>query len=80
MIGRRQAEPWWLSWAGERRIKDRYQFSVFSFQPSGAAGKIPKKLARGGSPGQSLKNMKIVLKKCLTLVPSYAFMSAKWGD
>ncbi len=43
MIGRRQAEPWWLSWAGERRIKDSYQFSGFGFQfPSkGPAGKIP---------------------------------------
>ena len=32
MIGRNQAEPWWLSWAGERRIKDSYQFSLVSFR------------------------------------------------
>ncbi len=41
MIGRRQAAPWWLSAAGESRIKDSYQFSVFGFRLKGPAGKIP---------------------------------------
>src|SRR4030042_5254583 len=35
MIGRRKTEPWWLSAAGERRIKDSFQFSVFSFRLKG---------------------------------------------
>ena len=43
MIGRRQAEPGWLSWAGERRIKDSYQFSVFSFRLKGPPAKSPIK-------------------------------------
>jgi len=32
MIGRRPAVPWWFSWAGERRIKDSYQFRFSSFR------------------------------------------------
>ena len=40
MIGRRQAKPWWLSAAGERGIKDNFQFFP-QFPPKGPAGKIP---------------------------------------